>query len=121
VNFHEVPHFTETYAMAISQNGGGRIVYGADCSPTEELKQFASEADLLVVEGTLPRPERTGQRGHLTPREAGEHGRDAGVKRLVVTHISDELDQSWAREEASDGFGQAVEIAEEGAVYEVPG
>jgi ribonuclease BN (tRNA processing enzyme) len=122
IRFHEVPHFTETFAMAIdSTDGGGRIVYGADCSPTEELKIFAAGADLLVVEGTLPRPERTGQRGHLTPREAGEHGRDANVKRLVITHISDELDADWARQEASEGYGGPVEMAEEGAVYEVSG
>ncbi|HEY8769418.1 MAG TPA: MBL fold metallo-hydrolase [Thermoleophilaceae bacterium] len=121
IRFHEVPHFTETFAMSIDSQTGGRIVYGADSSPTDELKTFAADADLLVVEGTLPRPERTGKRGHLTPREAGEHGRDAKVKRLVITHISDELDASWAREEASDGYGAPVEMAEEGAVYEVPG
>jgi len=120
VRFHQVPHFTETYAMAIeSSNGGGRIVYGADSSPTEELKQFAADADLLIIEGTLPRPERTGKRGHLTPREAGEHGRAARVKRIVITHISDELDADWAREEASEGFGGPVEIATEGAAYDV--
>jgi ribonuclease BN (tRNA processing enzyme) len=119
VRFHPVPHFTETYAMAISQNGGGRIVYGADSSPNEDLKEFAAEADLLLIEGTLPRPERTGERGHLTPREAGEHGRDAKAKRLVLTHISDELDSDWAREEAAEGYGGPVEMAEEGAVYEV--
>src|SRR5215210_6287768 len=120
VQFQEVPHFTETFAMRIdSANGGGRIVYGADSSPTEQLKEFAADADLLIVEGTLPRPERTGKRGHLTPREAGEHGRDAKVKRLVITHISDELDSSWAHDEATEGFGGPVELAEEGAVYDV--
>jgi ribonuclease BN (tRNA processing enzyme) len=118
--FQEVPHFTETFAISIdSMNGGGRIVYGADSSPTDALKEFAAGADLFVVEGTLPRPERTGARGHLTPREAGEHGRAANVKRVVITHISDELDASWAREEASEGYGGPVEMAEEGAVYEV--
>jgi ribonuclease BN (tRNA processing enzyme) len=120
IRFQEVPHFTETYAMSIdSANGGGRIVYGADSSPTDALTEFASDADLLIVEGTLPRPERTGARGHLTPREAGEHGRAANVKRLVITHISDELDASWAHDEASAGFGGPVDMAEEGAVYEV--
>ena len=39
-------------------------------------------------------------RGHLTPGEAGEHGRDARARRLVVTHVSDELGEDWAREEA---------------------
>jgi ribonuclease BN (tRNA processing enzyme) len=120
VRFHGVPHFAETYAIRLeSSGGGGRIVYGADSSPTEELDEFARDCDLLLIEGTLPRPEETGKRGHLTPREAGEHGRAAAVKRLVVTHISDELDAEWARGEAAAGFGGPVELAREGAVYDV--
>ena len=118
--FHEVPHFTETFAIGVqSDNGSGRFVFGADSSPTDELVEFARGCDLLLVEATLPRPERSGQRGHLTPREAGEHGRDAGVKRVVLTHISDELDALWARKEASGAFGGPVDVAREGAVYEL--
>jgi ribonuclease BN (tRNA processing enzyme) len=117
--FRAVPHFTETYAMCIrSAATGGQIVYGADTSPTDALVDFARGADLMIVEATLPRPERTGQRGHLTPREAGEHGRAAGASRLVLTHISDELDWEWARREAAEAFGGPVEVAREGATYE---
>jgi ribonuclease BN (tRNA processing enzyme) len=120
VKFQPVPHFTETYAMRISsQNGAGRIVYGADCSPTDALTEFASGAELMLVESTLPRPERTGIRGHLTPSEAGQHARAAGAKRLLLVHISDELDAEWARSEAARTFGGPVEVAREGAVYEV--
>ena len=72
-----------------------------------------------MIEGTLPRPERTGVRGHLTPAEAGEHGRAAGARRPVVTHVSDELGERWAREEAERAFGGTVEVAREGAVYVV--
>lgn len=115
-----VPHFTETFAIAArSANGGGRLVYGADFRPTEDVIEFARGAELLILESTLPRPERTRERGHLTPREAGEHARKAGAKRLVLTHISDELDSLWALAEAADAFGGPVEIAAEGAVYEV--
>ncbi len=118
--FRSVPHFTETFAVAIECAGHrSRLVFGADSRPSEELVGFAREADLLIVEGTLPRPERTGVRGHLTPREAGEHGRAAAARRVVLTHISDELDPEWAREEASEGFGGAVELAREGAVYTI--
>ncbi len=68
IAFQSVPHFTETFAMSISSaNGSGRIVYGADSSPTDALAEFARDADLMLVEATLPRPERTGMRGHLTP------------------------------------------------------
>ena len=51
----------------------------------------------MLVEATLPRPERTGKRGHLTPAEAGLQARAAGAKRLLLVHISDELDAEWAR------------------------
>ena len=109
-----------THAIdVVSTNGGGRFTYGADCRPTEALVAFARDTDLLMVEATLPRPEHTGARGHLTPAEAGDHGRRAGARRLVITHISDELDELWAREQAQDAFGDRVEVAAEGAVYTV--
>jgi len=120
LHFQEVPHFTETFAIDVtSSNGSGRLTFGADCSPTDDLVRIASDTDLLIVEATLPRPERTGVRGHLTPAEAGEHARRAGAKRVVITHISDELDAGWARDQAAETFGGPVEVAREGAVYEV--
>ncbi len=120
IRFHEVPHFLPTCAVDVtSLNGGGRFTYGADSAPTEELVRFADGTDLLMVEATLPRPEREGPRGHLTPAEAGDHGCRARVGRLVITHISDELDQLWARSQAEGAFGGPVSIAQEGAVYQV--
>lgn len=118
--FAEVPHFVRTHAVNLtSSSGGGRFTFGADCRPCEELVEVARDTDLLFVEATLPRPERTGIRGHLTPAEAGEHARRAGAKRVVLTHISDELDAEWAREEGSRGFGAPVEVAGTGDVFEV--
>jgi ribonuclease BN (tRNA processing enzyme) len=58
-------------------------------------------------------------RGHLTAEEAGEHGREAGAKRVVLTHISDELDQDQAGARAAEAFGGPVQVAREGAVYEI--
>jgi ribonuclease BN (tRNA processing enzyme) len=119
-NFQEVPHFTETFAINVSSaNGGGRFTFGADCSPCAALVEIARDTDLLIVEATLPRPERTGVRGHLTPAEAGEHARKAGARRVVLTHISDELDADWARRTATEAYGGDVDVAAEGAVYEV--
>ena len=118
VRFCPVPHFTPTCAIALSANGS-RFVYGADSAPTEELVRFADGADLLLVEGTLPRPEREGPRGHLTPEEAGQHAARAKARKVVITHISDELGDDWARTEAEKGYGGQVEVAREGAIYEV--
>jgi ribonuclease BN (tRNA processing enzyme) len=120
IDFHEVPHFTTTFAVGISStNGGGRFTYGADSAPNEGLVSFAAGTDLLIIEATLTQPEDDGPRGHLTPAEAGAHGARARVGRLVITHISDELDEMWAREEAEEAFGGPVLVAHEGAVYTV--
>ncbi len=119
IRFCEVPHFMTTFAIELRSNGGTRLTYSADCSPNSELIRFAHGTDLLLIEATLPRPERTGVRGHLTPAEAGEHGRLAGAKRLVITHFSDELDSEWAKAEAAEAFGGEAELAEEGAVYAI--
>jgi ribonuclease BN (tRNA processing enzyme) len=118
--FAVMPHFIDAHAVAVSSiDGDGRLVFSADSRPARELVDFARGADLFLVEATLPRPERSGVRGHLTAAEAGEHGRDAGVGRIVLTHISDELDQERAAERASGAFGGPVEVAREGAIYEI--
>ena len=121
VRFQPVPHFVATNALDVmsAANGGKRLTYGADSSPSDELCTFARDTDLLLIEATLPRPERDGPRGHMTAAEAGEHGRRAGARRLVLTHLSDELDAAWAEAEAERTYGGTVEIAREGAVYEL--
>jgi ribonuclease BN (tRNA processing enzyme) len=118
IRFQPVPHYTATNAVQVS-NGGERLTFGADHRPNEELSTFAAGSDLLLIEATLTEPEPEGPRGHLTPGEAGEHGRRANARRLVLTHISDEVDPEWARREAEATFGGAVEIAREGAVYTI--
>lgn len=117
-SFHPVPHFVDTYAVTVT-SGDDKLVYSADTGPGEEIVEVARDADLLIVEATLESPEPDGDRGHLTPAEAGERARLAGARRVVLTHISDELDPDWAREQASSAFGAPVEIAREFAAYEL--
>ena len=114
LRFREVPHYVLTFAIEV-EAGGKRITFGADCKPNDELVEFARDTDLLVIEATLPRPERSGVRGHLTPGEAGDHARRAGARRVLLTHVSDELDPEWVREEGARGFGAPVELACDGA------
>jgi ribonuclease BN (tRNA processing enzyme) len=118
VGFHEVPHFIRTHAVQVRE-AGATFTYGADCSPNEQIVAFADGTDLLMLEATIEQPEPNGQRGHLTPSEAGAHARRAGARRLVLTHISADVDGAWARAEAERTFGAPVEVASEGAVYEV--
>jgi len=120
VRFRPVPHYVPTFAVDVSSTQGtGRVTYGADHRPTADLVEFAQGADLLLIEATLVEPEHDEPRGHMTPAEAGEHGSRAGVGRLVLTHITDELDQEWAAREATRTFGQPVTVAREGDVFTV--
>jgi ribonuclease BN (tRNA processing enzyme) len=120
LRFQPVPHFVPANAVEIAEDGA-RLTFSSDCGPNEELCGFARDTDLLLIEATLPRPERDGVRGHLTPEEAGACGARAGARRLVLTHFSDELDVEWARAEAARAFGRPVDAAHEGAVFEIGG
>jgi ribonuclease BN (tRNA processing enzyme) len=121
IRFREVPHFTRTHAVEIASAlaGGRRLTFGADHGPSDALCDFARGTELLLIEATLPQPEPEGPRGHITAGEAGEHGRRAQARRLVITHFSDELDEARVRRDAEAAFGAEVELAREGAVYEI--
>jgi len=120
LRFQPVPHYTPTNAIEVtSSEGGGRFTYGADHRPTDALCGFADATDLLILEATLPRPERGEERGHITPGEAGEHAARCDAARLVLTHISDELDWEWAKAEAQRAYSGPVEVALPGNVYTV--
>jgi ribonuclease BN (tRNA processing enzyme) len=118
LRFQLVPHYVEAYAIDVAQDGV-RLTFGADSGPSEALARFAEGTDLLLIEATLDAPDDGEPRGHLTPREAGEHGRRAHARRLVITHRSDELDAEAARAAAAEAYGGDVTLAATGAVYDV--
>jgi ribonuclease BN (tRNA processing enzyme) len=119
--FQPVPHYVPCNAIEFrSADGGGRFVFGADHGPTDALREFAARADLLMLEASLPFPiPDDPSRGHLTAVEAGEHAVACEAARLVLTHITDELDQDQAIADATRAYHGPIEIARTGAVYTV--
>ncbi|MGH7658786.1 MAG: ribonuclease Z [Gemmatimonadales bacterium] len=102
---------------------GRTVVYSGDTRPHPPVVLAAQGADLLVHEATfsdleLPRARET---GHSTAREAAEVAQQAGVKRLVLTHISPRyaLDVSDLMTEASTVFPD-VTVAKDGMEVDVP-
>lgn len=111
VCFFPVRHNLPCYAVAL-RAGGKRIVYTADTSYFPELAQFARGADLLLAEASgYDSDHEYLHRNHLTARLAGELGRQAGAKRLLLTHFWPEYQVSRLRSEAAAAYG-AVEMAE---------
>ncbi|MBS7609392.1 ribonuclease Z [Candidatus Bathyarchaeota archaeon] len=69
---------------------GLKIVYSGDTRPSEAIIELSKEADLLIHDGTFEGSlsEKAREEGHSTALEAAEVALKAGVKRLVLTHIS---------------------------------
>ncbi|MHB1569166.1 MAG: MBL fold metallo-hydrolase [Solirubrobacteraceae bacterium] len=120
-SFCPVPHFIPANAVSLSAGGEGapRFTFSADCAPNDELVRFAAGSELLLIEATLQEPDEYGGRGHLTARDAGDHGRRAGARQLVLTHWSDELDAGRLRADAEAAFGGSVALAAEDQTYMV--
>lgn len=101
---------------------GRTVVYTGDTRPHPPVVLAAQGADLLVHEATFSDVEiaRARETGHSTAREAAEVARRAGVRRLVLTHISPRysLDVSELMEEARAIFPE-VTIAKDGMTVEV--
>jgi len=69
---------------------GLKIAYSGDTRPKRSLGKLARGADLLVHEATLMDElvDRARRDGHSTPSQAAEIAKKAGVKRLILTHVS---------------------------------
>ncbi len=85
------------------------LFYSGDTGYRENLIQFATGADLAVVECSLP--DHLKQEGHLTPTETARFAREAGVKRLLVTHIYPQNDTPDLKEKIRAHFNGEVVIA----------
>jgi ribonuclease Z len=102
---------------------GRTLVVTGDTRPCAGTVAAARGADLLVHDSTFGDAEagRAAETMHATAREAAQVARQAGVGRLVLTHLSTRYDRDPAPllEQARAEFG-AVEVASDGLTLELP-
>ena len=113
-----VAHPVAAFGLRITA-GGVTVAYTGDTGPCTALTELARDADLLLAEASF----RTGDDNppdlHLTGTEGGRVAAEAGVRRLVLTHVPPWFDPQDALAEAVAVYGGPIELARPGAVYEL--
>jgi ribonuclease BN (tRNA processing enzyme) len=110
-------HPVECHAVRLTVDGRS-LVYTGDTGPSPAVVDLARGADVLLAEAAHPPGLDLPAGLHLTGREAGEHAAEAGVGRLLLTHVPawvDEIGQLFA---ASAVFSE-TELVRAGATYEI--
>ncbi len=102
---------------------GRKLVITGDTRPCAGTVAAAAGADLLVHDSTFgdAEAERALETHHSTAREAARVAREAGVARLLLTHLSTRYDRdpTTLLQQARAEFG-ATEVASDGLVVELP-
>lgn len=116
-SLHAVPGLS----YRITNEATGRVIcLSGDTAYQEKYADFFRGADLLVCECTkrdseIP-PERRAQIGHSSVHDAVRMAREAGVKRLLLTHSTIQHERSLAIARAA--LDIPVDFAEPGMVIE---
>ena len=107
LRFHEVPHFTETFAIDITPPRRRPHHLRRRLPPRRGADRDRPRHRPADRRGDAAAA-RADRRARPSDADRGRGARRlAGAKRVVLTHISDELDADQARERAAEAFGGA--------------
>jgi len=89
---------------------GTRLVVIGDVGETDSLLTYVDQADALIIEATYLESEADMARqfGHLTAKRAAELAKKAGVKQLILTHVSRRYRERDILQEAQAVFADTV-------------
>jgi ribonuclease BN (tRNA processing enzyme) len=110
--------------MRIRGRDGKVLTFSSDVAPCPPLVDAARDADLFMCESAIfdasQDKQDPAQRGHMMAGEAGRIAREAGARRLLLTHYrSGPAYNDRHRQAAEQAFGGPVELAREGETYTV--
>jgi ribonuclease Z len=101
---------------------GRKIIYATDTRPCRKVADLSREADVLIHDGMFsPNEEKEArERGHSTVTQVAQMAKEAGVTKLILTHISSRYpNDRFLLKEAREIFPQAI-IARDLMEIEVP-
>ena len=111
-----VRHRPESIAYRLDA-ANNAFVYTGDTEYSESVVELARGAHTLLVECSFPddRPVP----GHLTPSGVARISSEAGVGRVVLTHVYPAVDDSGLIPEVERGYDGEVILAEDGLKFSV--
>lgn len=119
-DFSETVHYVDTLAVRATEAGhDGALAYSADTGPGWSFADFGADVTLGLCEATTLNDGEGDHVLHLSARQAGAMAREAGVGRLVLTHLQPGVDRAASQAEGEAAYGAAVQVAFEHAVYEL--
>ena len=105
-------------SVAVRIDAGATLVYTGDTGASAEVARLAFGADLLLAEATWHgRLDDYPADLHLTGAAAASMARDAGVGKLLLTHIAGGADRDRVYEEATAVFAGPTALAEDGQIF----
>ncbi|WP_047865593.1 MBL fold metallo-hydrolase [Rubrobacter aplysinae] len=105
-------HRPESIAYRIEEPGGESLVYTGDTEYSESVVDLARGAHTMIVECSFP--DDSPVPGHLTPKGVAGMAREAGVSRVVLTHIFPPADELDLVSEVGRGYAGEVIVASDG-------
>ena len=87
ITFARGRHYVPAWAMSLVGPDGARIVYTGDTGPSDSIVDFATDADLLLIEAALRLASHDDEeRGHLTAEEAIDLAGRARARAARIVH-----------------------------------
>lgn len=120
VRFMRTVHPVPTFALRIVERNTQKVfVFTADSGYTETLIPFAKGADLFMADTYFLNGHEQ-HMAHLTAGEAGTIANYAGVKQLVLTHLSERIDRELLQQQAEQtSHGIPVAVAMPHMVFHI--
>ncbi len=110
-------HPVEAYSIRV-EAGGRSLVYSGDTGPTAGLVALAAGADLALFEASFVGDDNPPDL-HLSARDAARIAQEAGVARLLLTHLVAWNDDEQVLREAREVFAGPVTLAHAGMVVDL--
>lgn len=84
VNCIKTKHAKESIAYKFTEKNKSLVITG-DCDYSKELINFPKKDDVLLIECSASNKMKI--KNHLIPKECGEIAKNAGVKKMILTHL----------------------------------